>query len=321
MARRSIDRSTSGEGNVIDMKTMKPVEVPAVPVICDRIRTCREKAGMEQKALAARIGITGNAISNWEKGRARPDISLIPGICEALGVTLYELFGMEDPGEQYTAQEKELIEKYRKINPVGRHLLRNMAQELLLVQGMENVPELCRLQFYQEALAAGIGDPTEIDEKAMPIYLYQDMFRRSAGKGVSRRAGCVFTVNGDSMEPDYHSGDLVLVERVPDAPKLTPGEIGAFIVGNETYIKQYREDGLVSLNPKYKVMRFENENRVFLIGRVLGTLDPKCVAAAQDIEKYRMLHPDGEETGRNADAAAGTETDIVCREYIDRYLR
>ena len=33
---------------------------------------------MEQKALAKAIGVTGNAISNWENGRARPDVNLIP---------------------------------------------------------------------------------------------------------------------------------------------------------------------------------------------------------------------------------------------------
>ena len=47
MARRTFDRSTSGEGNVIDMKTGKPVERPTLPVICERIRYYRELIGME----------------------------------------------------------------------------------------------------------------------------------------------------------------------------------------------------------------------------------------------------------------------------------
>ncbi len=38
------------------------------------------------------------------------------------------------------------------------------------------------------------------------------------------------------MDPTYHDSDLVLVEWIPDAPQLTSGEIGAFIVGNETYV-------------------------------------------------------------------------------------
>ena len=79
------------------------------------------------------------------------------------------------------------------------------------------------------------------------------------------------------MEPDYHNGDLVLVERIPDAPSLSPGEIGAFIVGNETYIKRYEEDGLHSLNPAYPTMHFDEEASVYLIGRVLGILAQAAV--------------------------------------------
>ena len=49
-------------------------------------------------------------------------------------------------------------------------------------------------------------------------------------------ADCVFYVNGDSMEPEYHDGDMVLVERFPNCPELQFGEIGAFICGNNSLI-------------------------------------------------------------------------------------
>ena len=316
MARRSMPRSTSGEGNVIDMKTQKPVEVPSIPVICDRIRYCREKAGIEQKAIARHIGVTPNAISNWENGRARPDISLIPGICEALGVTLYELFDMPEPLDKYSAREQQLVERYRKLEPANKRLVSTMMDEMLSIQDAATVPALRRLAFYQKSLAAGIGDPTEFDGKALPIYLYADMLTKSAGRAKGQRANCVFPVNGDSMEPEYHSGDLVLVERIPDAPGLRRGEVGAFIVGNETYIKEYSKEGLVSLNPRYPLMRFDEENSVYLIGRVLGKLDPGCIAASDDIERYRSLHP--EETDQTG---YGNEDEIVRKELIDRYLK
>ena len=243
-----------------------------------------------------------------------------------LDATLYELFDMEDPESRYSAQEKELIEKYRRLKPANRRLLETVVGEMTSLQEIEETPSLSRLMFYQRALAAGIGDPTEIDGRAIPIYLYEEQFLRSVGPHVSRRANCVFTVNGDSMEPDYYSGDLVLVERIPDAPVLSPGEIGAFIVGNETYIKKYSEEGLVSLNPRYRTMRFDNENRVYLIGRVLGKLDFSCVAAAEDIEKYRQLHGDIDQrsekgTGGIQKSSRGEETEVICREYIDSYLR
>ena len=83
------------------------------------------------------------------------------------------------------------------------------------------------------------------------------------------------------------------LRNIPDAPELQTGEVGAFIVGNETYIKALGADGLESLNPAYPVMHFDESASVYLIGRVIGILDPKQIAQEADVEKYRLLHPEG----------------------------
>ena len=282
MPRRTFERSTSGEGKVIDMKTGKPVEKPSVPIICERIKYYRELMGMEQKELARLLGITGNSISNWEKGRSRPDINLIPAICEILHATLYELFGMDDPTITLTAGEQMHIDTYRQLTRGHQFSVERLADNLLNVQIAESCRDISQLRFFERSLAAGIGDPTEFDDEGTPIFLYTDQ--------INTRADCVFSVSGDSMEPEYHDGDLVLVERIPDAPDLTEGETGAFIVGNETYIKNFGSDGLHSLNPKYPVMSFTEEQAVYLIGRVLGILDPSAIASQGDVEKYMAIH-------------------------------
>ena len=84
MPRRTFDRSTSSESNVIDMNTRKPVAKNMMPVICERIRFYRKQMGMEQKTLARMVGVTANAVCNWESGCYRPDVNLLPDICEAL---------------------------------------------------------------------------------------------------------------------------------------------------------------------------------------------------------------------------------------------
>ena len=301
MPRRKIVRSVPQTSSVIDMKTGMPVSPPSIPVICERIRYFRELAGIEQKELGKKIGISPNTISNWETGRSRPDINLIPAICGALQVSLSELFGIEDPEEgksRLAPREQGLLDRYNRLRPGNKAVVDSMIDTMLGVQEAEDKPEIGRLLFYR------------------PIFLYMDRFRNTAGSGISRRADCVFVVNGDSMEPRFHSGDMVLVERIPDAPHLDAGEIGAFIMGNETYIKEYSEDGLVSLNPRYPLMRFEDEADVYLIGRVLGKLDPECIATAKDIDMYRMIH----EPDASLQAGGRDDGEVVCREFIDRYL-
>ena len=283
MPRRKIDFSTSGEGNVIDMKTGKPVEKPVLPVICERIRFYRELMGMEQKALADYIGITPNSISNWENGRSRPDVNLLPGICEALNISLYDLFGIPDPTIKYTARQQMFIDEFSSLSDGHKTAVEKLMDTLSAVEAAENCPELTKLTYFSRQLAAGFGDPTEFDDEGEQVYVY-------SSPNVNR-ADCIFTVNGNSMEPDFRSGQDVLVQRIPGAPDLQYGEIGAFIIGNEAYIKEYEEDGLHSLNPDYKTMRFcEESDTVYLIGRVLGILDQTAYAKQEDIERYEAVH-------------------------------
>ena len=286
MPKRVFDRSTSYESRVIDMHTGKPVPTETKPMICDRIRYYREGLGMEQKALAAMVGVTANAVSNWERGRARPDVNLLPDICEALRITLYQLYGLDDPSVKYTTVEDAFMENYRQLTPGHQYAVRAMAQNLLQVQQAEGRRKIHKLTRFEHQLAAGIGDPNEFEDAGTPIYVYDD--------SLTCRADCVFTVNGDSMEPDYPDGCMVLVKRISDSGELMPGDIGAFMIDNETYIKEYREDGLHSLNPKYDVMRFSDEEAVYLIGRVVGVLSPESIATEADVKRYLAIHGDAE---------------------------
>lgn len=286
MPKRVFERSTTPKRYVIDMHTGKPVPAETKPMICDRIRHYREKLGIEQKALAAMVGVTANAVSNWERGRARPDVNLLPNICEALQITLYQLYGLDDPSVKYTAVEDAFMGIYRQLTPGPQYAVRAMAQNLLQVQQAEARRKIHKLTRFEHQLAAGIGDPSEFEDSGTPIYVYDD--------SLTCRADCVFTVNGDSMEPDYPDGCRVLVERISDSGELAPGDIGAFMIDNETYIKEYQPDGLHSLNPAYPVMRFSEFEHVYLIGQVIGVLNDENIAREEEVERYRDLHP-GEE--------------------------
>ena len=59
------------------------------------IRALRERAGMTQRRLADRLGITDKAVSKWETDRGLPDITLVEPLACALGVSVAELLSGE----------------------------------------------------------------------------------------------------------------------------------------------------------------------------------------------------------------------------------
>lgn len=56
------------------------------------IRTLREQRGVTQKQLAQQLNLSDKTVSKWETGRGLPDISILPELAQALGVSLAELF-------------------------------------------------------------------------------------------------------------------------------------------------------------------------------------------------------------------------------------
>ena len=58
-----------------------------------RISDLRKSKGMTQEQLAQQVGVTAQAVSKWENDLSCPDISILPQLAEALGVTTDELLG------------------------------------------------------------------------------------------------------------------------------------------------------------------------------------------------------------------------------------
>ena len=287
MPRRSSEISTTGRLNVVDMKTGRFVESPCLPIICANIRNRRIELGIEQKALAARLGLHPNTVSGWEVGRTRPDISLIPALCNELQMTPYDLFSMDEPQKLFTPREERLVENYRKLDGKFKSHIDSMVASLAQTIASVNAPDLHEIKFQPIRLAAGSDAAIRDITEAETIYLHNSP--------LLHHADGVYKVNGDSMEPTFHDGDMVLVEHIPDGNALRYGEIGAFANGNECYIKEYQQDGLHSHNARYGVMRFDGDaSPVYLIGRVLGVIDPQLIATSEEVKLYLQNKRDEE---------------------------
>ena len=60
----------------------------------DNLVKYRKKAGLTQGQLAAKLSVTPQAVSKWEKG-SYPDSELLPELSKALDVSLDVLFGLK----------------------------------------------------------------------------------------------------------------------------------------------------------------------------------------------------------------------------------
>ena len=88
----------------------------------------------------------------------------------------------------------------------------------------------------------------------------------------TRQASFCVPVSGDSMEPRYHHGDLLMIDAGA-APG--PGDIGLFTVDGEGYVKACGAGCLVSLNPAYPSIPLTEDTRCN--GKVIGVLKPDWV--------------------------------------------
>lgn len=67
--------------------------------IGDRIKNSRKRLGMTQEQLAARLGVSAQAVSKWENNLSCPDISVLPELAEVFGISVDELLGKTPPRE------------------------------------------------------------------------------------------------------------------------------------------------------------------------------------------------------------------------------
>lgn len=83
----------------------------------------RKKNKITQKELADQLGVKHNAISAWENGVNSIDIDTLFRICKIFGVTVNDMYGMNDTsssttlaahfdGDEYTESELDEIRQF-----------------------------------------------------------------------------------------------------------------------------------------------------------------------------------------------------------------
>lgn len=237
------------------------------------LKFLRQRQGMEQLELAHMLGRkSSSSISEWEKGRYTPKSGILSDIANIFNVTLSDLMEIDlSLGGYLTKSEKQKTEIqaiYDGLNKQNKPKLITYGNDLLKEQRLEennqadNViqfPKLFRYRFFDQALSAGTGqylNDVQVEQIELPIDVDADF---------------VVPIYGDSMEPDYHSGDYVFVKL---SVELSDGDVGVFEYYGDAYIKELviNDSGayLHSLNPKYDDILVDADSDFRIIGEVVG---------------------------------------------------
>ncbi len=227
----------------------------------EKIAMLRKEAGFSQLTLAAELqkrgfDVTNQAISKWEKGMTSPNAGQFLALCDALDV--------KDVLGEFLDRGEGLL---RGLNSEGRarvaeyaELLRQSGKYEREVEEPVFQMEARFLPLYNLAVSAGTGQFLDGSD-------YETV---EVGAEVPMAANYGVRVAGDSMEPDYHDGQVVWVRQ---QQTLQSGEIGVFLYEDNAYLKKLRDRvggvRLQSLNTGYPDIVISDPDRFRILGKVL----------------------------------------------------
>ncbi|MEZ7741840.1 XRE family transcriptional regulator [Gemella sp. 20925_1_85] len=210
----------------------------------NRLKSLRTKRKVSQTAVAEHLGVTRAAYNSWEKGKYIPNKKNLDELA------LY--FNVETT---YFESEYELVNKYLQLNEINQ-------KKLLTIAGELYVSQLYKYQVHAK-LSAGLGNFYYEDYEFDTVYFDKDISYDIAS-----------WIDGDSMEPKYHNGDVALIKKTGYD---FDGLVYAVVYNEETYIKKvFLEENtvrLVSINDDYKDIIAPIEE-VNIVGVVTDSFKP-----------------------------------------------
>jgi SOS-response transcriptional repressor LexA len=229
-----------------------------------QIKKYREFRNLTQKQLAEKLGErSGSVIYNWEKGIGRPDCDKLVRLCDVLDISADELLCCKSMAQHPTTTEWTTLQKYRALDEHGKEVVDYLIDsEYKRVTALTKKPKarMLKVDFYNYPASAGTGSFLD-NETPQKIFVPETE--------EAEQADFVIPICGDSMEPTYHDGDRVLVER---RDTIQPGEIGIFVLNGEAYIKELGNRCLISHNAAYKPIKIGADDSIICCGKVIGVI-------------------------------------------------
>lgn len=212
-----------------------------------KLKDGRIAKGFKQSDVTKLSGIKNTTLSNYENGVTEPDIDTFLQLCELYDLDyseiLGEAYGLNVQGSDFEIRPSEIkiLKKYRDLDDHGTNMvdmvLRNEWERVDKYGKISDKPAARIINYYEKLASAGTGQVIFEDIPTSPIEI--------PACDEYRRVGYAIGVNGDSMEPLYQDGDILLIEPTNSVEIC---EIGIFLVDGEAYVKKLGNGELISLN-------------------------------------------------------------------------
>lgn len=234
----------------------------------DNLKYLREKNNMDQIELATKLGRKStSSISEWEKGKYQPKAGVLSDIAHIFNVNLDDLMNKDLRNENETSSSNpDILSIFNQLNLKRRRTVLKFAVKQLDEQRQENKNVITFPNKHNTTtievdgvLSAGVGE--YLDDNNEP-------FSVTVPAPVPDNYDYAFKINGSSMEPYYHDGQVVFIKKVG---QYRDGQTVAAIYDGCAYLKRLAvdDDGyatLVSLNPDYPNVRIDDKEGMKLLG-------------------------------------------------------
>lgn len=228
----------------------------------------RRRAGLTIDELADKSGVPKSTINKIIGGTTKaPTLENVKAIAKALGVRLADFDSEPELADMFSITEQDIIKKYRLLDPYGKEAVDGVLDvewrrcaELSQTASARKPDETVYYitSWFYHPMSAGTGEQAG-DEQPENLRLIKEP---------PRGTSYVAPINGNSMEPTYHSGDKLFIHACEE---IEPGQIGVFFMDGQQWVKELGDGVLISHNPNYLPRPMTEDIRCQ--GLVLGVCD------------------------------------------------
>ena len=243
----------------------------------NNLKSIRKEHGYTVKEVVDGTGIPMRTYQNYEYMEREIGAGALQKLADFYGVTIDYLLGRPeatppiDPISQIDIDDKEkaALSKWVALDAKKRHMVLDVMADI--VHSYESAQRQAivhtfpiQIQISMHKVSAGTGYDLEDGDAWKTIDIADTETARNADFGLE--------VEGDSMEPKYHNGDIILISKTP---AVDIGDDCVYTVNGAGYVKQYGGDRLISLNKDYDDIYFHDYDydSIHCVGKVIGVAE------------------------------------------------